>query len=197
MDIETKKSSDVVCLIGKKVILRPRKKDLDLDNCWRWINDPEITPFIQAIGPIDFRTEEEWFNKSDTNNKVFVIVDKVTGKAIGNMGLHDIDWIHRFATSGAIIGEKEYWGKGFGTDAKMLLLDYAFNTLNLQKVCSSVYEFNSRSLGYNKHCGYVEEGRLRKQRFKNGQYWDEIRLGVFREEWEPIWKRYQETGSVK
>lgn len=188
-----------VCLVGKKVILRPRRKDLDLENCWRWINDPEIAPFIQVIPPIDFKSEEEWFDRAgqDANNKIFVIVDKEIGKPIGNMGLHNIDWVHRFATSGAIIGEKEYWGKQYGTDAKMVLLNYAFNTLDLRKVCSSVYDFNSRSLDYNKHCGYKVEGVLHKQRFKFGKYCDEILLAVFREDWESIWDLYQKTGSVK
>lgn len=194
-----KEQKQTVCLVGKKVILRPRRKELDLENCWRWINDPEIAPFIQIVPPIDFKSEEEWFDGvgKDGNNKVFVIVDKENGKPIGNMGLHNIDWVHRFAVSGALIGEKEYWGKGYGTDAKMLLLNYAFNTLGLRKVCSSVYDFNSRSLDYNKHCGYKVEGVLRKQRFKAGKYCDEILVAVFREDWEPIWDLYQKTGKVK
>jgi len=105
--------------------------------------------------------------------------------------------MHRLATFWAIIGEKDYWGKGYGTDAKMSLLYYAFRILNLHRVASSVYEFNTRSLDYNKHCGYKVEGVLRKNCFKEGQYYDEILLGVFREEWELIWDYYQKNGSVK
>ena len=72
-------------------------------------------------------------------------------------------------------------------------LNYAFNTLNLRKICSSVLAFNKRSLKYNLHCGYKIEGRKRKQIFKNGKYWDEIILGLFKKDWLTIWKRYQKT----
>ncbi len=61
------------------------------------------------------------------------------------MGIHRINWKDRTATTGAVIGEKAYWDKGYGSEAKMLVLDYAFNMLNLRKICSQVLAFNKRS----------------------------------------------------
>jgi len=106
------------------------------------------------------------------------------------MGLHQIDFIHGTAVTGAIIGEKEYQGKGYGTDAKMTLLNYAFNTLNLRKVCSDVISFNKRSLAYSKKCGYKIEGRQKQQFYRSGKYYDRVFLAIFRKNWPKIWAEW-------
>ena len=185
-----KSSTGVVFLRGKKVILRPPdKKDIPL--LAKWINDPEIRCFINNFLPTTEGAERVWLEGLDKKPPTdIVLIIEVAGKAIGSMGLHRINMKDRVATTGAIIGEKEYWGKGYGTDAKMILLDYAFNTLNLRKVMSSVKAFNRRSLSYSLHCGYCVEGRLRRQHFVDGKYYDEIMLGVFRHEWLPYWQKY-------
>jgi len=190
--------SSVVFLQGRRVILRPLRKSTDLETCLRWINDPEVNQFLAAYLPVSETQEAEWFDNlaKRPNDIVFGIELRENGRFIGVMGLHRINWKDRVATTGAIIGEKDCWGKGYGTDAKMILLDYAFNTLNLRKVCSSVIAFNRRSLRYSLHCGYRREGRLRRQMFRRGRYWDEILLGLFREDWLPIWEKYQKTGKV-
>lgn len=112
------------------------------------------------------------------------------------MAIHQIDWVNGTATTGAMIGEKEYWGKGYGSEAKMLLLDYAFNRLGLRKICSNVIAFNGRSKRYSEKCGYREEARRKAQFFRDGTYHDEIWLAVFRENWLPLWKKYQKTGVI-
>ena len=192
MEKERNSEDRVVFLRGKKVVLRPLNKKTDLAVCSRWINDPEVNYFLGVYLPQMESQEEEWFDRvaKGENNIVFAI-ETIEGKYIGNIGLHNIDWKDRVAATGTIIGEKEYWGKGYGTDAKMLLLEFAFNTLNLEKICSDVFEFNGRSLNYGKKCGYKEEGRKRSQVFKNGRRWDVIILGVLREEWLPVWEEYQ------
>ena len=192
-----KQEKRIVFLKGKKVILRPLRKSTDIEHTLRWINDPEIRQYLTTFLPISEQKEEAWFDGllERENDLVFAIetLDGITdGTFIGTMALNHINWKDRVAVTGALIGEKSYWNSGYGTDAKMILLDYAFNTLNLRKICSSVLEFNKRSLRYNLRCGYKIEGRKRKQIFKNGKYWDEIILGVFQKEWLPIWKKYQE-----
>ncbi|MBP9760373.1 MAG: GNAT family N-acetyltransferase, partial [Candidatus Pacebacteria bacterium] len=104
---------------------------------------------------------------------------------------HHISWINRTATSGAFIGDVAHQGQGYGTEAKMLLLDYAFNTLNLRKVCSTVLAFNGRSQRYNEKCGYVVEGVQKAQVFRDGSYHDLILMAVFRDDWLPVWREYQ------
>ncbi|MSU55562.1 MAG: N-acetyltransferase [Candidatus Taylorbacteria bacterium] len=181
----------VVSLVGVRgTILRPVMQS-DIPLAMKWMNDPEVSEFLNSHLPLTLKNEEEWYNgvSSDKNQAVFIIV--VKDCPIGIMGIHRINWFDRTATTGAVIGEKEYWGKGYGTDAKMILLDYAFNTLNLRKIFSSVIAFNKRSLQYSLHCGYVLEGRGRQEIFRKGRYWDRIILGLFKREWLPHWRSYK------
>jgi RimJ/RimL family protein N-acetyltransferase len=188
-----KSVSNVVFMRGKKTVLRPVLES-DIPLFVRWINDPEIRSFISRVFPITETDEREWINTLHKHKeKEVVLVIEISGRPIGSMGIHNINWINRTATTGAVIGEKDFWGKGYGTDAKMVLLNYAFNTLNLRKIISRVFAFNQRSLAYSLHCGYRIEGRLPRQHFVNGKYWDEVILGLFKSQWLPYWKRYCEN----
>lgn len=183
----------VVFLRGKKTVLRPPMKS-DLPKVVQWINDPEVRYFVTGHFPQTELDEEEWLKnlskKKETD--VVLVIETSDGTPIGIMGLHRINWRDLVATTGALIGEKEYWGKGYGGEAKLLLLDYAFNILNLHKICSSVIAFNDRSLRYSLKCGYQEEGRLKRHIYRNGQYWDSIQLAIFREDFKPVWEKYQQ-----
>lgn len=192
---DEKKSA--IFLEGKIVNLRPLVKT-DANTLAVWIDNPEIRFFVSNVLPRTPHFEESWIEglEKDQENIVFGIETK-EGQFIGVMGVHRIDWVHRTCTTGAIIGEKDFWGKGFGTDAKMYLLKYIFDDLNLYKVCSTVIFYNKRSLNYSLHCGYKVEGTRRKHIFKDGKYHDLIELGLFRNEWFPIWKKYQKTGKVR
>jgi len=176
---------------GEKVILRPLD-DRDLLYWQKWINDQEIARNTLQFRPMTEHDEREWYEKyrKDPNAFMFSVVTH-DGKLIGNIGLFGVNWRDRVANTGTLIGEKEYQGKGYGSDAKMLLLHYAFHTLNLRKICSSALAFNEASLRYNIKCGYHEEGRRKDQYFRDGRYWDEILIAVFREDWEPLWEKYQ------
>ena len=190
-------SPEIVFRRTKKVVLRPIL-EADIPLLLRWINDPEVTRFLKTYMPMTEADEREWVqnhHKRKPYNIVVMIV--VDGVAIGTMGLHNIDYRSRLGTTGALIGEKEYWGKGYGSEAKMLLLDFAFNTLNLRKICSNVIAFNERSLKYSLKCGYKEEARLKKHHYADGKYWDKLCLAVFREDWEPLWEQFaQKHGLV-
>ncbi len=184
-------SQKTVFIVGKKVILRP-PNDTDAEMFCRWVNDPEVRHFISAIFPSGIKQERDWIENAnkDDKNVILVIEIKDSGIPIGTMGLHRIDWISRTAFTGALIGEKEFWGKGFGTDAKINLLNYAFNTLNLRKICSSALSYNGRSIGHNLHCGYKIEGIRKNQFFRKGRYWDEVMLSVIKKDWAPLWRKY-------
>jgi len=181
-------SDRIVFLRGHKTVLRPLLES-DIPLLQRWINDPDVRQFITRIFPAMEADEREWFEHAHKNpDKNVLLMIVVDSKPIGTMGLHDINWKDRVATTGAAIGEKSYWNKGYGTDAKMALLNYAFNTLGLRKIMSRVFAFNKRSLAYSLHCGYKIEGRLLRQRFAHGRYWDEVILGLFKYQWLPYWE---------
>lgn len=188
----TEELAPVIFRQGKRLYLRPLEKG-DLPFFVRSMNDPEVTRFLTICLPVGIEDEEEWFERQRKNRDeslVFAIVLKEGNQLIGSMGFHRIDHLNGTAMTGSAIGKKECWGKGYGTEAKMLLLEYAFNTLNLRKVCSAAYAPNERSIGCLKRCGYKEEGRLRAQHFINGEYVDDVLLAVFRNEWLPLWAKY-------
>ncbi|MBP6974760.1 MAG: GNAT family N-acetyltransferase [Candidatus Pacebacteria bacterium] len=186
-------SDEIIFRRGPRVTLRPLHED-DAPILTKWINDPLITQFVQAYLPTMEMEERDWIkgliSRKGNNIVVMLVVDS---KPIGTMGIHAIDYRHRIATTGALIGEPEYWGKGYGNEAKMLLLEYAFNTLNLRKICSEVIAFNERSTKYSLKCGYKVDGGPKKlHHYAKGQYWDVIQLAVFREDWLPIWEIFYE-----
>lgn len=185
--------NSVVFLEGKKVVLRPLNKETDLEFCQRWINHPDIRRFLTTAWPITMESESQWLGSlaDDKSNVTLGIVIKESGELIGVMSLNNINWINRTAITGSWIGDKKHRGQGYGTDAKMTLLAYAFLTLNLRKVCSSAIAFNGASLSFNAKCGYQEEGILKDQYYKDGQYYDEILTAVFKEAWLSLWEAWQ------
>ena len=178
-------------LRGKKTVLRPLHES-DVSLLTKWINDPEVTQFLVANMPMMQIAEKKWVEGlAERKNDIVLMIQTSTGIPIGVMAMHGINWVDGTTTTGAFIGEKSYWGKGYGTDAKMALLNYAFNTLNLRKICSRVLAFNKRSIAYSMHCGYVDDGVERKHAFKNGQYHDVVNLALFKGAWLPYWEKYK------
>lgn len=181
----------VIFIRGKRLNLRLITKE-DIPTIIHWVNDGEVTQYLGLRTPMSYEKENEWVEKLYKDDKNFVFgIETKEGELIGNMGLHGVDYPSGVGTTGAIIGNKDFWGQGYGTEAKMLLLHYAFDTLNLRKVCSQVFAFNERSINYSKKCGYREEGRMRQHQFRNGEYHDIVLLAVFREDFAPIWEKFK------
>ena len=189
-------SQTTAFLKTKRLMLRSLE-ETDAERCAAWVNDPRIRTFIAAYLPQSVEEERAWIRglheKKDTDI-VFAMVIADTNDHIGIMGLHRIDYRAGLAWTGSLIGRADLWQQGYGSEAKMAVLDYAFHTLMLRKVCTSVYAFNERSLGCQLKCGYREEGRLRQQRPHEGEYVDEIMLGVFRAGFEPLWQCFAANG---
>ena len=165
-------------------------------------NDPEVMRGVILQPPITLEAELAWYDsmaqgKNAEKNVIFAILAHVhdeSGKLgyryIGHTALHDITWPAAHATSGTIIVDKTCFGKGYGTEAKLLLLYDAFRNRGLRKVCSAVKIFNGNSWGHLLSCGYHQVGRRKDQHFSNGSFVDDILFEVFRDEWEPIWEKY-------
>ena len=86
------------------------------------------------------------------------------------------------------IGEKEYWGKGFAKETRILVLKYAFLELGLKKVYTYNWEKNDKIIGLNKKLGFKIEGTLRQHAFFKGEYRDYVIMGILQEEWEKVEK---------
>jgi RimJ/RimL family protein N-acetyltransferase len=189
------KKEPVVFLRGKRIYMRPVELT-DAPVLQRYANDPDIRRMVSNQFPHSLISEEQWIkkiSKDTTKEVVLIIVLRETDQVIGVMGLHSINWKDRTAITGALIGKEEWRGKGYGTEAKMLFLNHAFNELNLRKICSTALDFNGLSLGFNAKCGYKEEGRQKKQVFVNGDYADLVLTAVFQEDFLPLWQGYKQT----
>jgi len=174
-------------LTGQKVILRPVKRS-DIQYFLKWFNDPEVTQYLAMYLPMTEMAEEKWIEElgARANTDVLFVIEAIeddVNKAIGSMGLHGISPKDHFATFGIAIGEKDYWSKGYGTEAAQLIIKYGFEQLNLHRVSSSAFSFNERSLRLHRKVGFQEEGRQREALFKNGEYHDLVVFGLLREEW--------------
>jgi RimJ/RimL family protein N-acetyltransferase len=126
---------------GKKIYLRGLER-LDLEGeYFDWLNDREVTKFLNSGGfPNTAEKMEEYYRNIvlSADNAMFAIIDKESDGHIGNIKLGPINWLMRIAPLGIMIGNKECWGKGYGTEAIRLVLGYAFNRLNLHKVITGI-----------------------------------------------------------
>lgn len=184
---------ETVFLRGRKVMLRPPHKETDLAFFQRWINDPQVRHFLKTRQPLSMAAEERWFDGLADREDVLLTICLRDGQPIGITGFHKINSIDRTAVTGTWIATP-HQGQGFGTEAKLLLLKYGFDTLNLRKIVSSAIAFNRGSIGHNENAGYRREGRRHKQFFKDGRYYDEVLLACFREWWAPKWRKYRRAG---
>ncbi len=111
-------------------------------------------------------------------------IETKDGVHIGTVNFHQTLPEDRRASLGIMIGEKEYWSKGYGTDAMRTLLRFGFEEMNLHRIELTVHAGNERALACYRKCGFVEEVRLRQHRYAQGAYHDTLWMGILREEWE-------------
>jgi RimJ/RimL family protein N-acetyltransferase len=168
---------------GKLVRLRAYDKS-DLDAIMKWVNDEEVSHFLGGrlahMQPVSRADEERFIEQAmarSDDQRVFAIetLDRVY---IGGIDIHGIDWVARHGEIGVVIGDKSFWGKGYGTDAMHVLLRFAFEKLNLHRVHLRVYDFNHRAIASYEKCGFKREGVLRDQHYAAGQYHNVILLGL-------------------
>jgi [ribosomal protein S5]-alanine N-acetyltransferase len=171
-------------LIGDAIYLRPIERE-DAGTCMAWLNDPEVARTLMRHLPLNRIAEEQWIEKAcrDEPMAPLCIMVKETDRHIGLVGLHQFHNEDRHACFGLTIGEKDEWGRGYGTEATRLIVKFAFDTLNLNRVWLQVYEYNARGIRTYEKAGFRREGVLRQDHYRDGRYWDTILMGILREEW--------------
>jgi len=173
---------------GQLVRLRAVTRD-DLPRYVRWIADPDVTRFLNFFRPISLEQEERWFESTIAHESQHVFaIETLAGEHIGGVGLHSIHPRYRHAEVGIFIGEKEYWGRGYGSEALQLMLAFAFEQLNLNRVYLHVFAYNERAIAAYQKCGFVREGVLRQAVYKNGEYADALVMAILRDEYLRIHK---------
>jgi len=186
---------------GELVRLTAEEPQVLADNIARWARDSEyirLTESDPAI-PLTTKVTLKWIEKLQEQDppKVYVFgIRTLDGDClIGDVGLGGIRWAHGDCNLGIGLGDRQDWGKGYGTDAMRLILRYAFTELNLQRVSLDVYAYNPRAIRCYEKAGFVHEGRMRKLLNREGQHWDIIFMGILREEWEKSLPSAQGKGA--
>lgn len=174
--------------VGEKIRLRPIERD-DLPVYVRWFGDPEVRRHLAVYLPFSLAQEEEWFaglaGRINSGREVLLAVETAEGIHIGNVGLHAINWKDRSTELGIVIGEKSYWGQGYGSDAVRTLLRLAFETMNLHRVFLRVDADNGRAIRCYEKCGFQREGVLRDAVFRDGRYYDQLLMSILQTEFAP------------
>ena len=172
-------------LMGHNCYLLPYMVD-NAEKWAEWFYDPEIPSVLGDkvfTSPITSEEEQESITPNlDQQNHIFGIFEKGTDQIVGRIGLFNIQVADRHAMVGIQLGEKKYWGKGFGQDSMTLILDYAFGILNLHNVMIRTFEFNARSLVCYNKVGFKEIGRRRQVRVIAGKKYDELLFDILAEE---------------
>jgi RimJ/RimL family protein N-acetyltransferase len=152
-----------------------------------YINDPEIggnlTPDIPY--PITLNEEERWFQSITALGDTYKFaIETLEDKTfIGGCSINSIDWKNSVATVGIFLGNKDYQGKGYGSDAMKVLMDFIFMQMNINKIRLIVYSYNESAIKCYKKCGYRVEGILRQEVYKDGKYYDKISMGFLKVEY--------------
>jgi len=170
---------------GEQIFLREVRREDVNENYYKWMNDHEITRYTESrFYPYSKEQLLAYVSSLDgqRGSAFLAIVEKSSGQHIGNIKLGNIDWIHRRADIGVIIGEKTCWGKGYASEAIRLVSVYAFGKLNLHKVWAGCYANNTGSIKAFKKAGFLEEGLQKQHYFYAGEYIDLVLLGKINEE---------------
>ena len=168
-------------LMGERIYLRPLKEEDAKGNYPDWFNDSEVCKYNRH-GRFP-NTKEKTLNYIKTVNTsqdtiVLAIVDKKIEKHIGNISLQRINLLDRNAELSIVIGEKDYWNKGYGKEACKLLISHGFKALDLHRIYSGTHEENAGFINLAISLGMKEEGRFTQDIFKNGKYSDTIWFSI-------------------
>ena len=170
---------------GSQVRLAVFDPEKDAELFVGWNRDSEYSRLLGDAPAYQWTSKQikEWREK-ENDVFFFVIRTLADDRAIGLIDLSGFDWVARHAWVGIGLGEREFWGKGYGTDAMRVLLRYVFQELNLNRVNLNVFEYNERAIKSYLKSGFVVEGRTRQDILREGRRWDVIFMGILKSEWE-------------
>lgn len=168
---------------GKKLILRPIRLS-DASRFVKWVNDPEVNKLLRGnTKKITLKEERKWIKslpKKVKTEKQFAI-EASNGIHIGSLSLI-LDIKNKCAVFGILIGDKNYWNRGYGTEATNMILAYGFNNLKLHRIELNVFIYNKRAIKVYKNLGFKFEGVKRESLFYKDKFFDVVQMGVLNKE---------------
>ncbi len=175
-------------LIGTKCYLSPINIE-DAEKYCDWLNDLEVGINLLTFSQqLSLEREKNILEDMVKNNSlIFAIIESDSDKLIGNCSIFSVSQLNRKAEVGIFIGDKHFWGKGYGTEALSLLVDYGFNILNLNSILLEVFSYNDRAIKCYKKVGFKEIGRRREALIRAGKKYDEIYMDILAAEFKSIY----------
>ena len=173
--------------LGPRLYFRPLERE-DAPRLAAFVNHPEARRLLLVHRPMSVGQEVAFVEglASRPHDIIFGIVLRDGDRLIGTTGLHELDFRNRRAVFGLQIGELSEWGKGYGTEATRMAVDYAFGTLNLNRVELQVLENNTAGIRVYEKVGFRREGVLRQHIHVDGAYVNTLVMGILRSEWQPL-----------
>ena len=164
-------------VFGQRIFLKPLTSEFISEDYIRWMQDENILQFLTGRDKSYNVDELERYvaqMEKSPHDWLFGIFLKEGDKHIGNIKIGNANFLHRFGDIGLIIGNKDCWGKGYGTEAITLATEYAFNQVNLNKLLAGMIVDNVGSYKAFMKAGYREAGRLKSHVLVKGQFVDAV-----------------------
>ena len=153
----------------------------------RWMNDPKVRRFSRNAIPHSLDEIKKWFEPpSDRRTPDFIVMNiwhKKDNKPIGSAGINRINWLNRTANAFLQIGETDYWGQGIASEATRLMLQYAFEELNLNKIQGRVAVDNIGSWKVAEKLGFIHECTMKEEFYVDGKYVDVKYYRFLKNDW--------------
>jgi len=172
-------------LQGERLLLRSLGESDVSEDYISWLNDPDVTRYLEvgktASTQVTVQAYLERFQEGVTDF-IFAIIDIETGLHVGNVTLNHIDPTLGTADTGLMIGRKEFWGRGYAAEGWSLIAEYGFEKHGLRKITAGAAAENKASIGSLLKLGFKIEDTLHNGILVDGEFQDNVRMGLFREE---------------
>lgn len=169
-------------IVGNKVYLSPMNSD-DYLRYVEMLNNFKIAIGVNHyVNMVSIDSEKKWLENASGEKYNFAIVCLENDLLLGNISLMNINNVDRTAELGIFIGDENYLSQGYGSEAIMLLLDYAFKYVNLNNIMLKVFDFNKRAIKAYEKCGFKTFGVWKKSHYFEGKYMDEIFMNVLKDD---------------
>ncbi len=171
-------------LIGKKINLRPITGQ-DAPAMFASLSDAESMRLTGTQQTFTLEQVEAYCQGLETavDRADYAIIRKTDDLYVGEVVLNNIDWDNRSANFRIALASQEHFGKGYGTEATQMILEYGFETLNLHRIELEVYDFNPRAQHVYAKAGFVHEGVRRDVLLWDGEYHDAIVMSIVEDEY--------------
>ncbi|QRG66376.1 GNAT family N-acetyltransferase [Brevibacillus choshinensis] len=186
-----------IYLKGEKVVLRDiRPEDIDLIYMWKYeADDREHLNWNGPYKPLDPLTKEEHralpryqeslaLVGSDAPRTELIL--EIDGQLRGSVGRYWVSEETNWCEIGIVIYDSCYWSNGYGSEAFQMWIDYLFTHMDTVRLGIGTWSGNERMIKLAARCGMREEARVRKARIVRGEYYDAIKMGMLKEEWEAL-----------